>query len=481
VDDSHSSSGSESVDVECIDIFSSSSSSEHLATKESDHSSSSSSDNESDEEESLPGAWKVRSLTNEDSDISSTSSSIVDSDSDEDVDNNKENQSGATISRVIRSHSLFTLLNDEEKEAPQELSPSLHDSNRPLSPWTNCSSKALIIQDLKNDKSSIHALIASGWETNLDELWKKYAPRYQRSKFKGYMKTIMSNYSAKKGAFKDNFTSTDPCSPLSWDKSNSRKRIISDLKDYRSSIHGLVKDWEKKQNLEKLWQEYAPQYQRRKFKGYMETIMKNFRAKKGEFKDTWSAKKDGNRSKEYSLLYKLMMKNDIVGMSVAEVHANHALFTMYPLDEFKRYYNNMKGITDKAKARLNTQSEIMEKNFVNWNRAGPKTSQGNYFWDEQDAATFLEKDVKSGKVDEMSKTELWASRPAYKKFNKRVFRKHVYQEESKQRGGTYWQVKRNRKGQKMHDKEVTMLRRDFKGNMDEDVNELVDQWKSLKN
>jgi hypothetical protein len=271
-------------------------------------------------------------------------------------------------------------LNDKEMEAPQELSPSLHDSNRPLSPWTNCSSKARIIQDLKNDKSSIHALIASGWETNLDKLWKKYAPRYQRSKFKGYMKTIISNYSAKKGAFKDNFTSTDPCSSLSWDKSNSRKRIISDLKDYRSSIHGLVKDWEKKQNLEKLWQEYAPQFQRCKFKGYMETIMKNFRAKKGEFKDTWSAKKDGNHSKEYSLLYKLMMKNDIVGvsttidctfsshhlltpclpsvlqMSVAEVHANHGLFTMYPLDEFKRYYNNMKAITEYAVSPANCLS-----------------------------------------------------------------------------------------------------------------------------
>ena len=43
--------------------------------------------------------------------------------------------------------------------------------------------------------------------------------------------------------------------------------------------------------------------------------MKNFRLKKGEFKDTWYAKKDGNHSKEYSLLYKLMVNDNIVDVS----------------------------------------------------------------------------------------------------------------------------------------------------------------------
>lgn len=171
----------------------------------------------------------------------------------------------------------------------------------------------------------------------------------------------------------------------------------------------------------------------------------------------------------------------LLQMTVAEVHASHHLFAMYPLDEFKRYYKNMTDIADKAKARLKSNSQTMDKHFDIWRRAGPRTSQDNYFWDEQDASTFLEKDVKSGKVDEMSKKELWASRPEYKKFDKQVFRKHVYQEESRQRGGVYWQVKRNRKGQKKHDKEVKELRREFKGNADDDVNKLVEQWNNLKN
>ncbi len=145
----------------------------------------SSSDSESDDEDSLPGAWKARSLKNDNRDSDSTSSSNdSDSDSNEDAVNNKENQSGAAISRAIRIHSQFKY-NDDEKEASQEPSTSLHDMNRPLSPWTNSSSKARIIDDLNNNKSSIHALVGSGWEANLDDLWKHYSPQYQRSKVKG--------------------------------------------------------------------------------------------------------------------------------------------------------------------------------------------------------------------------------------------------------------------------------------------------------
>jgi len=47
--------------------------------------------------------------------------------------------------------------------------------------------------------------------------------------------------------------------------------------------------------------------------------MLNYWAKKGPFKDTWYAKKDGSHSKGYSLLYQLMMNNDISAMPVVQV------------------------------------------------------------------------------------------------------------------------------------------------------------------
>ena len=303
--------GSES--DECIHLSSSSSASNGHG--------SASSDSESDNGDSLPGAWKARSLKNDDdSDNDSTSSSNEDSESDSDEDgvNTKSYQSGAAIRRSIRMHNQFKYNNDGKETFEEPLSSS-HDTNRPLSPWKNSSSKARIIDDLKNNNSSIHTLVGLDWEANLDELWKQYAPRYERTKFRGYMKTIMKNYSEKKGPFKGDCNAQVPtnvsCSLSPWEESKGRKRLISELKNYRSTIHALVQDWEKKENLDRLWQDYGSQYQRSKFRGYMETIMKNFRAKKGEFKDSWYAKKDGIHSKEYSLLYKLMVKDDIGDVS----------------------------------------------------------------------------------------------------------------------------------------------------------------------
>ena len=255
-------------------------------------------------------------------DVALSSSSSYDDSSSEESDSNDH-----PVAVVLSSSSLSDDSSSEEsdsdddspnynEEDPGKETPDSDDPQWTLPPWTKSCSRKCIIDDLKNDQSSIHAL-ASVWEANIDELWKQYAPQYQRGKFKGYMTTIMHNYNAKKGPFK--VKSGDPTSL--WEESSSRKRIIKDLKDYKSSIHKLVQDLEKKKNLDKIWTEYAPQYQRGKFKGYMDTIMKNYRAKKGPFKDTWYSKTDGINSKGYSLLYQLMVNNDIGDVSSNSVFA----------------------------------------------------------------------------------------------------------------------------------------------------------------
>ena len=135
----------------------------------------------------------------------------------------------------------------------------------------------------------------------------------------------------------------------------------------------------------------------------------------------------------------------------------------------------MKDLTDKLKPRLKSYSEKLDAHFTSWGRAGPKTNRGEFFWDEHAACSFLEKDIKEGSRNEMTVEELWSSRPEYQEFSKDIFRKHVYQESSKQRCGTYWQVKRNRKGQKKHNKDVRRLRSEFRGNIDEEVNNLANE------
>ena len=266
--------------------------------------------------EVIPGSLKMRSLHTEERILSSSSSSEQDSsDSDSDSEDGLAIpiQTGSAINERIESHSRFVFRRADFETQHLALSASTSNAlNQPLSPWRNSSSKKRIIDDLKNDQSSIHR-IAREWEKNIDILWEEYAHQYQRSRFKGYMKTIMTNFHAKKGPFEVT-TSNVPSLSTPWEESSSRKRIIDDLKNHKSPIHELVKDWRK--NLGCIWKEYAPEYQRSKFKGYLETIIHNFTAKKGPFKDRWYKKKDGVPSRGYSLLYQLMMNSDIDNVSL---------------------------------------------------------------------------------------------------------------------------------------------------------------------
>ena len=136
----------------------------------------------------------------------------------------------------------------------------------------------------------------------------------------------------------------------------------------------------------------------------------------------------------------------------------------------------MKEVTEKLKVVLADYDHAMNSHFKVWKRAGPKTSRGEFHWDEALANTLLQDDVKSGVVDTMTKKELWESREEYKEFDRRIFTKHVYQEKSKQIGGVYWQEKRNRTGRKKHDEEVRRLRKEFQNNSDKEVNDLTQKW-----
>ena len=265
---------------------------------------------------------------------SSLSSSRSDGFDEEDNSSHDEILSGLAIKNNICRNSRFVLnatspvagtndgtiepnLRANSHQSVETLSSNGAEQNRPLSPWKKSRSRNRIIEDLKDVQSSIHRNVVD-WEKeeNIDKLWKEYAPQYQRSRFKQYMKTIMKNYAERKGPF-NAASSEKPTSQGRWEDSASKKRIIKELTDHRSPIHQLVTDWEKEENLDALWKEYAHGYQRSQFKSYMQTIMKNFRAKKGDFKDTWYATKDGNHSKGYSLLRQLMLNNEIGEVSTS--------------------------------------------------------------------------------------------------------------------------------------------------------------------
>ena len=113
-------------------------------------------------------------------------------------------------------------------------------------------------------------------------------------------------------------------------------------------------------------------------------------------------------------------------MSVEKVHSSHPLFAQYPLQEFKQHYDNMKQKTKKRKETVDCYRIVLDDHFKTWSRKGPKTSHGNYFWDEKDARHFLKEDVASGRVDEMCEEEFYNSNEEYKEFNEKVFRRQRF-------------------------------------------------------
>jgi hypothetical protein len=58
------------------------------------------------------------------------------------------------------------------------------------------------------------------------------------------------------------------------------------------------------------------------------------------------------------------------------------------------------------------------------------------------------KDEESGTAKTMKPKTLWESREEYQDFPLRVFRKHIYQERTKQLSAPFWQHKRNKNAMK---------------------------------
>lgn len=101
-------------------------------------------------------------------------------------------------------------------------------------------------------------------------------------------------------------------------------------------------------NFEEIHRRYAKRYDFGKFKGYMKTILKNYKDGTQEFvkKDDiepWTSR--SKKSRGWHLLYDLMIdrksRAKLNAMKLDEIHKSNKLFECYPIDKFKKYYREM--------------------------------------------------------------------------------------------------------------------------------------------
>ena len=262
-----------------------------------------------------------------------------------------------------------------------------------------------------------------------------------------------------------------PVSP--WRTSSSKQRIIDELKDEKSDIHLLIgphtsSDF-KDVNFKQMLNKYAGnKYKLSNFKENIKRLLLNRQQKTGPFKaegvEPWYTSPK-NVSRGYSLLFMLLMDSNksriISTMAVEEIWKSHPQFQLYELDKFKTYFKNMKNLTAKRKERITNEEASYCRDMIVINQTSSGlTIRGYPFWHTHTASKLLKEDVAeemAGVKEKTKPSQFWRSRTAYQDFPLHVFRKHIYQERTKQLAAPYWQHKRNQNARKRYEETAEML------------------------
>lgn len=261
-----------------------------------------------------------------------------------------------------------------------------------------------------------------------------------------------------------------PLSP--WgDKCRSKQKIVEELKREASDIHFFIPDDPTDFNnvaFQEIHKRYAPRYQLSRFKGYMKSILKNFKDGTRQFKDDsngiepWTSR--SKRSEGWHLLYGLLVDNEsrdrLEAMSLQDIWESNRLFKCYPLNDFKKYYKDMDKLTKKRRQKLD-EDELVFQQYCRDFPAKELTSKGEPFWYNHPAKSLLAEDVKSGLASDMKPADLWLTRDEYQEFTLKTFRAHIYQEKEKQRARPYWRKRRDEQAKIELDKEREKMKQEW--------------------
>ena len=254
-------------------------------------------------------------------------------------------------------------------------------------------------------------------------------------------------------------TFEDDNRPLSpWgDKCRAKQKIISDLKNDASDIHLFVPDPPtdfKTVNFDTIHKKYASRYKKSNFKNNFKRILTNFANMTGPFKadnETVPWKSRERRSPGWHLLYGLRMDPSsnarVNSMPVEELWNSNMHFKRYPLKDFKTYNREMITLTNKVRGERAGEEKVFQA-YIKKFPHKQQTDRGEPFWYNHPANDLLAADVKCGVACKLKPKQLYATRPEYRQFKLETFRKHIYQEQARQRAAPYWRLKRNIAAQK---------------------------------
>lgn len=162
-------------------------------------------------------------------------------------------------------------------------------------------------------------------------------------------------------------------------------------------------------------------------------------------------------SKAKALLLKLLSDHEspFNMLSPEDAWESSEWFMQYPKE---RFISNMKRLKTSLAARdevAQNDNETIARELAQFASNLPEeTLRGYPLWHNHDASRLLEEDLKNDRNKDMFPEEFQQTRPEYCEFPLFVFRKHIYQEQRKQREMPMKIAKRNKLAAKQHQKEV---------------------------
>ena len=260
--------------------------------------------------------------------------------------------------------------------------------------------------------------------------------------------------------------------PTPWKNSTAKQIIIKELKDQTSDIHLQIgehtEDNFDQVNFKSIHSSYAKRYKLSNFRENFKRILRHKLNNSGPFKveqetiEPWTSRE--KRSKAWHLLYELRMadesNDELNRMTAEEIWQSNELFKQYSLQNFKKYNNDMAKSTDKQRKDIKKEEEDFKQHCINIPH-NEMTDRGEPFWYNHPAKSLLKEDVESGLAYDIKPAALRETREEYKQFKLKTFRKHIYQEQERQRAAPYWRHKRNIAARQIIERERAEMRRQW--------------------
>lgn len=167
-------------------------------------------------------------------------------------------------------------------------------------------------------------------------------------------------------------------------------------------------------------------------------------------RETWK------HSKAKALLIRLLRDKSsaIHNMTPDEAYESSGWFKQFPKS---RFINNMKNLGEAVEGQaeiVQNDNETIAAELATLRMIGQTSNQEYPIWANHPASCFLEQDLKAGLNEGMLPVEFQQTRPEYCEFPDYVFRKHIYQEQRKQREMPMKIAKRNKIAEKKHHDEA---------------------------